>query len=85
MKRLFLAAGVILLAAGITSSPAFADHCGRDIRAIDSALKKVELSKARLAKVKKLRNKGVALHDKNHHKTSLRNLHEAMKILGIAH
>ncbi len=85
MKRLLLAVSVILFAAGFFSSPAFAGHCGRDIRAIDTALTKVKLSKTRLAKVKKLRNKGAALHEKRHHRTSLRALHEAMKILGIEH
>lgn len=85
IKPLSLAVAVVLFATAVPVSSAFAGHCKRDIRAIDSALQTAELSKKQLAKVKALRNKGAKLHNRKHHKTSLRNLHEAMKILGIAH
>lgn len=85
MKRLFLGVAVFLLATGFSGSKAFAGHCGRDIRAIDSALQTATLSKKQLAKVKALRNKGAKIHEKNHHRTSLKNLHQALKILGIPH
>ena len=85
MKHLLIGFTVFLLATGFFGSNAFAGHCGRDIRAIDAALQTATLSKKQLAKVKALRNKGAKLHDKNHHRTSLKNLHAALKILSIKH
>jgi hypothetical protein len=85
MKRFLIGLAVSLLATGFYGTKAFAGHCGRDIRAIGAALQTATLSKKQLAKLKALRNKGVMLHEKNHHRTSLKNLHAALKILGIKH
>ena len=82
MKHLAIAA-VLLLA---LSAPAFANHCPKDMAAIDAALaKNPQLSPAQLAEVKKLRAQGEADHKAGKHKESVENLQKAEDILKIPH
>jgi len=76
MKRFLLAAA---LAVGF-ASPAFANHCPSDIRAIDAALNGNPNGEART-----LRDEGAQLHADGKHAEALEKLHEAMTILGIEH
>jgi hypothetical protein len=82
MKRfLVTAAAVVALAA-----PAFANHCPKDMAAIDAALaKNPKLSAADMAQVKKLRADGEALHKAGKHKESVETLQKAEDILHIPH
>ena len=85
MKNRIAAIAVIALIAGF-SSPAFAGHCPKDVKAIDAALaKSPTLSAAQMTNVKALRDEGETLHKTGKHKASLDKLHEAMKILGLKH
>jgi hypothetical protein len=82
MKRILVtAAAIVALAA-----PAFANHCPKDMAAIDAALaKNPKLSDAQIAEVKKLRAEGEALHKAGNHKESVETLQKAEDILGIPH
>ena len=82
MKRILLtAAAVVALAA-----PAFANHCPKDMAAIDAALaKNPKLSDAQMTQVKELRAEGEAAHKAGDHKTSIEKLQKAEDILGIPH
>jgi hypothetical protein len=82
MKHIAIA-GALLLA---LSAPAFANHCPKDMAAIDAALaKNPQLSKAQLDQVKKLRAQGEAEHKAGKHKESLQSLQKAEDILKIPH
>lgn len=76
MKRLLIAA---IIAVGFTS-PAFANHCPKDIAKIDAAL-----AQQSNAEAKALRDKGEELHKAGQHAASLEALHQAMAILGLEH
>ena len=81
MKQLFIAMAVLI---GMTS-PAFAKHCPRDAKIIDQALAKgTGYSKMQMTEVKALREKGMALHKSGNHGESIKVLHAATKILGVA-
>ncbi len=81
MKLRTLIAAAVL---AVTSSVAFANHCPKDMAAIDAALaKNPSLSAEKLADVKKLRAEGEAFHKAGKHTESLDSLGKAMKILGI--
>ncbi len=68
------------------ATPAWAAHCPKDVKAIDKALAKDHgLTATQLANVKKLRDEGDALHKNGKHGDSVKELHEAMKILGLSH
>ena len=78
--RTLIAAAVLAL----TSSIAFANHCPKDMAAIDAALaKNPSLSADKLAEVKQLRADGEAMHKAGKHTESMDSLGKAMKILGI--
>lgn len=78
-----LCAATILL---VMVSPAFAGHCPRDVKAIDTALKMgANLDAEQLAEVKKLRDEGEQLHKDGKHGQSLDVLHQALEMLGIRH
>ncbi len=78
--RTLIAAAVLAL----TSSIAFANHCPKDMAAIDAALaKNPSLSADKLAAVKQLRADGEAMHKAGKHTESMDSLGKAMKILGI--
>jgi hypothetical protein len=82
MKQ-YLAAAVVLVA---LSAPAFANHCPKDMAAIDAALaKNPQLSDAQLAEVKKLRAEGEAQHKAGKHEDSVKSLEKAEDILKIPH
>lgn len=66
------------------AATAFANHCPKDMAAIDEALAgKPSLSAEKMTEVKKLRADGEALHKAGKHKESMDTLAKAMKILGI--
>jgi hypothetical protein len=82
MKHIAIAAALLLA----LSAPAFANHCPKDMAAIDAALaKNPQLSKAQLDEVKKLRAQGEAEHKGGKHKESLQSLQKAEDILKIPH
>jgi hypothetical protein len=82
MKQLAVAAALLLA----LSAPAFANHCPKDMAAIDAALaKNPQLSKSQLDEVKKLRAQGEAEHKAGKHKESLQSLQKAEDILKIPH
>ena len=58
MKRLLAAATVVVL----SSAPALAGHCPKDVKAIDAALSKASLSSSQMSEVKSLRDNGSKLH-----------------------
>ena len=63
------------------SAPALAFHCPPDIKAIDAALPKAQLSAAQKADVKSLRNQGAAEHKAGEHKAAVGSLAKAMRII----
>ena len=82
MKTILVAAAVVM---AITSSPALAKHCPNDVKIIDQSLPKAKgLNKTQIAEVKVLRDKGAALHKSKKHGESIKTLHGALKILGVA-
>ena len=81
MKLILVAAAMVVA----MSSPAFAKHCPRDAKIIDQSLTEaMGLSKMQMAEVKSLRDKGMALHKSGNHGDSIKALHAAAKILGVA-
>jgi len=82
MKRLLVTAVAVVALAG----PAFANHCPKDMAAIDAALaKSPKLSDTQMSQVKKLRAEGEDLHKAGKHKESVETLQKAEDILGIPH
>lgn len=82
MKRILITAAAVIA----LSAPAFANHCPKDMAAIDAALaKNPKLSDAQMTQVKKLRAEGEALHKAGNHKESVETLQKAEDILGIPH
>lgn len=82
MIRLVASAAVLVL----LSAPAFANHCPKDMAAIDAALaKNPPLSPAQLTEVKQLRAQGEADHKAGKHKESIESLQKAEDILKIPH
>jgi hypothetical protein len=78
-----LCAAAMLL---VVASPAFADHCPRDVKAIDAVLQMgTNLDAEQLAEVKKLRDEGEQLHKDGKHGQSLDVLHQALDMLGMKH
>ena len=81
MKHLAIAAALLLA----LSAPAFANHCPKDMAAIDAALaKNPSLSPAQLAEVKKLRAQGEVDHKAGKHQESVDELAKAKAILDSA-
>ena len=79
MKRLLLSLAIVLAA-----GPALANHCPKDMAAIDAKLATApKLSEAEMTKVKALRSEGESLHKAGKHDQSMKDLNEAKKILGI--
>ena len=73
--------GVMLLA---LSLPAFASHCPVDMKKIDAALaSNPSLSASAMARVKELRASGEMQHKSGNHSQSVKDLHEAMGLLGL--
>ena len=63
------------------SAPALAFHCPADVKAIDNALPKSNLTAAQKAEVTKLRDDGEAQHKAGKHKDSVNTLAKAMRII----
>ena len=84
-QRSLLTAVMAAFATGFFSASALAGHCPTDAKAIDAALKMTKITDTQMSTVKALRDKGLAEHNGGKHGDSLKTLHEAMKILGIAH
>jgi len=61
----------------------FAFHCPKDMKAIDEALPKAQLSAEQIAEVKNLRADGETAHKAGKHQESVDLLAKAMKIVGI--
>ncbi len=81
MKIILVAAAVVVA----MSSPALAKHCPKDVNVIDQAMPKATgLNKMQMMEVMELRNKGEALHKSGDHGGSIKALHAAAKILGVA-
>ncbi len=80
-RTLSLAAVLAFLA-----TPVWAGHCPKDVKAIDAALATEHgLTAAQSAKVMKLRDAGEAQHNSGKHSDSIKELHQALEILGISH
>ena len=81
MKTILVAVAVVMA----MTSPALAKHCPKDVKIIDQSLPKAKgLSKMQMTEVKALRDKGAALHKSKKHGESIKALHAALKILGVA-
>ncbi len=65
----------------VFSAPALAFHCPADVKAIDNALLKVNLSAKQKEEVKLLRDEGEAQHKAGDHAGSVKTLAEAMRII----
>lgn len=78
MKRTALFAALALAA-----SAAFASSCPREMKAIDAALPKAQLSASQMSEVKKLRAEGEQHHKAGKHAESMAALGKAKGILGI--
>lgn len=75
--RSILAATLLVL----FSTPALAFHCPADVKAIDNALPKANLSAEQKAKVMKLRDEGEAQHKAGDHQSSVNTLAKAMRLI----
>lgn len=76
----------IAASVAVISTPAFAGHCPKDMKAIDAALAaNPTLSSEDMAEVTKLRAEGEAAHKAGDHGDSLAALEEAMEILEVSH
>ena len=81
MKLVLVAAAVVMA----MTAPAFAKHCPKDAAIIDKAMSTVKgLTKAQMTQAKDMRDSGMALHKSGKHGESIRVLHAATKILGVA-
>ena len=78
MKRIALFAALAL-----ASSIAFANSCPKEMKAIDAALPKAELTAAQKSEVAKLRAEGEQHHKAGKHDESMAALGKAKGILGI--
>ena len=63
------------------SSAALAFHCPADVKAIDNALPKAQMSQSQKDQVMSLRNEGEALHKAGSHKDAVGKLSEAMRLV----
>jgi len=79
MKNLTLATLFVL---GL-ASPALANHCPMDMKKIEAAMKTTMADDATKKKVMELYNKGKAEHEAGDHASSMKDLGEAIKLLGI--
>ena len=73
-----------LLAAALLvafSAPAFAFHCPADVKAIDNAVPKSNLTAAQKTEVMKLRDEGEAQHNAGKHQDAVNTLAKAMRII----
>jgi hypothetical protein len=78
MKRILIAAVAVAFA-----SPALANNCPNDIKAIDAALQSASIDAAKKAQATKLRNDADAAHKAGNHAASMKAAGDAKKLLGI--
>ena len=78
IARSLIAAASLMIA---FSMPALAFHCPADIKAIDNALPKSNLSAAQKAEVMKLRDQGEDQHNAGKHQDSVNTLAKAMRMI----
>ena len=81
MKKHLVTATIGSLLLVAAALPAHAFHCPADVKAIDHALPKSNLSAQQKTEVQKLRDEGEALHNAGKHKESVGKLAEAMRII----
>jgi hypothetical protein len=82
MKQLLITVAAVVA----LSASAFANHCPKDMAAIDAALaKNPTLSAGDMAQVKALRASGEAKHKAGDHAGSVQDLQKAEDILKIPH
>jgi hypothetical protein len=74
---------VLFAALALASSVAFAHSCPKEMKAIDAALPKAQLSAEQKSEVTKLRAEGEQHHKAGKHDESMAALGKAKGILGI--
>ncbi len=79
MKRMLIAAAAVVALA----SPAFANNCPNEIRAIDAALQSASVPAGTKAQAKQLRDQADAAHKAGNHAASMKAAGDAKKLLGI--
>lgn len=72
-------ASTLFLGLGIAPVQAF--HCPADVKAIDNALGKADLSAEQRAEAKRLRDQGEAQHEAGSHREAVDTLSQAMRII----
>ena len=82
-KKLLLSTAVAVIAGGFVSAPAWAAHCPKDVKLINTAMSKMDDKK--MSKAKGAAAKGLALHKAGKHGESIKVLHDAMESLGVKH
>ena len=81
MKTILVASAVVVAMA----SPALANHCPNDLKIVDQAMSKMSgMNKMKMTELKTLRDQGDAFHKSGKHAESIKALHDAAKILGVA-
>ena len=78
MKRILLAAALAAF-----STPAFANNCPNEIKAIDQALQSASIDPAKKAQAETLRNDADTAHKAGNHAASMKASGEAKQLLGI--
>ena len=81
IKRSLIAVAVAVAVSSAAFSPAQAFYCPKNVKAIDAALGKSNLGADQKAKVKGLRDKGLARHKAGDHKEGQKITAEAMRII----
>ncbi len=79
IKRSLIAVAVAVSSAAF--SPAQAFYCPKNVKAIDAALGKSNLGADQKAKVKGLRDSGLAQHKSGDHRGAVKSLAEAVRII----
>ncbi len=77
MKRILIAAAAL----AVLASPALANNCPNELKAIDSALQSAPADKK--AQAQKLRDEADAAHKAGNHAASMKASAEAKQLLGI--
>ena len=81
IKRSLIAVAVAVAVSSAAFSPAQAFYCPKNVKAIDAALGKSNLNADQKAKVKGLRDNGLARHKAGDHKEGQKITAEAMRII----
>ena len=78
MKHILIAAAVLALA-----SPALANNCPNEVKAIDAALQSASVAPDKKAAAQKLRDEADAAHKAGNHAASMKAAADAKELLGI--